>query len=66
MVQDVKIKGKEIIEKLEKLQNDIDFIKKHLKIESELALDEEIQLWERVSDEDMANWEAKNLKDEKR
>ncbi len=66
MEQDIRIKDKEILEKLEKLQMDVNHIKEHLKLETDLSLEEEMKLWERASDEDMANWEAENLKDEKR
>ena len=53
MEQEIKINAKEIMEKLSKLQEDIEYIKKNMKTD-EISLDEEMKLWEQASEEDIA------------
>ena len=58
MEQEIKINAKEIMEKLSKLQEDIEYIKKNMKTD-EISLDEEMKLWEQASEEDIAEFNRK-------
>ncbi|MBS3093633.1 hypothetical protein J4456_03590 [Candidatus Pacearchaeota archaeon] len=59
MEQEIKINAKEIMEKLSKLQEDIEYIKKNMKTD-EISLDEEMKLWEQASEEDIAEFNRKH------
>ncbi len=54
MEQEVRISAREIMEKLSQLQKDVEYIKNNLKTET--SLEEEMKLWEKASEEDIAEF----------
>ena len=62
MEQEVKVNAKEIMERLTKLQEDLDFVKRHIPFEDDL-FKKEMEAWERASEEDNINWDKENLED---
>ena len=64
MEQETKFNPKEIMIKLAKLQADIDYIKKNIRLNEDNELDKEMKAWEEASEEDIINWEKENIKDE--
>ena len=56
MKQEIETNTKEIIQRLAKLQLDIEYIKKHIFLE-----DKEMKMWEEASEEDIVRWEKENL-----
>ena len=58
MEQEIKTNGKEILIKLAKLQEDIEYIKSHMKKNEEL--ESEMKDWEETSAEDSADFFEKH------
>ncbi|MEN9626452.1 MAG: hypothetical protein RL557_780 [archaeon] len=58
MEQEIKVNANDIMEKLEKLQEDINFIKKN--ITAEISLHEELKIWEQASEDDIAEFNKKH------
>jgi len=60
MEQEIKVSNREIIEKLARLQADIEYIKSHMKLDKDSEEDKELQLemrtWEEASEKDNANF----------
>lgn len=61
MGQEIKLNSNEIIARLAKLESDMEYIKRKLKLERNLALKAEMEAWEQASEEDVVNWERENL-----
>lgn len=59
MGAEIKVNTKELIERLARLQSDVDFIKKQLL--SDDSFKKEMNEWEQASEEDIINWEKENL-----
>ena len=60
MEQETKFNNKEILVKLAKLQADVDYIKKNIRLDKDNELKEEIKMWEEASAEDSADFFEKH------
>lgn len=61
MEQEVKISNKKIMEKLSKIQSEIDYLKQHLNLEKNGEFKAEMNAWEEASEKDILDWEKENL-----
>jgi len=61
MSQEIKINAKEIMEKLAKLQADVEYLKANMITENP-ELKAEMEAWEKAGEEDLLNWEKEHLR----
>lgn len=62
MPQEVKVNVQEIITRLSKIESDLEFIKEKIIRDDNQELKAEMEAWQRASEEDIINWEKKNLR----
>ena len=61
MSQEIKVDAKIIMEKLAKLQADVDYLKNNM-VAKNPELKAEMESWEEAGSEDLLNWEKEHLK----